>query len=138
MIQSPGYPVMNHFQRDCEWKITVPKGRRITFILKDVNFDESIQFHEQVLAFFNGEDVLSPIYQYEFSTKNVTVIKSTDNVATVFFWSHHYSNHRGFVLWFNSNEPTGKRRLSIHLESHKVTYYTKSSLTQLLDFNVHR
>lgn len=95
---------MNHNNRDCEWVIKVPKGRRITFTVFDLDLDESYPYNEQGLAFFNGVGILSMASQ--FGNTNDTVIKSSSYVATVFFWSTHVSSHRGFKVTYTSDEPT--------------------------------
>lgn len=98
---------MRHYERDCAWIIIVPKGRRIKFDILDIDFGGVSKRDQQGLAFFNGQGQLSHMLQYEDGNKNVTTIRSTDNEATIYFWSHHVSMHRGFKLAFSSDEPTG-------------------------------
>lgn len=97
---------MNHFHRNCEWEIEVPKGRRVTFELLDFDLDESIGMDEQGMAFFDGRDfVLVLILRGGNTTR---VIESTDNVLVVYFWSSITSSHRGFKARYTSDKPTCK------------------------------
>lgn len=107
IIESPGYPLTNHYDRDCEWKIIVPKGRRIKLELLDIDIDESSSFHEQGLVLFTGNVRLAHILPYKLKSTNVQNIRTTDNTGIIYFWSHHVSNHRGFRISFSSDEPTG-------------------------------
>lgn len=95
---------MNHFHRNCEWKIEVPKGRRVTFEILDFDLDESVGMDEQGMAFFDGRDfVLVQILRGGNTTR---MIESTDNVLVVYFWSSVTSSHRGFMARYTSDKPT--------------------------------
>lgn len=95
---------MNHFHRNCEWIIEVPKGRRVTFEILDFDLDESVGMDEQGMAFFDGRDfVLVQILRGGNTTR---IIESTDHVLVVYFWSSVTSSHRGFMARYTSDKPT--------------------------------
>lgn len=104
VIESPGYPKMNHFHRNCEWDIKVPKGRRITFELLDFDLDESVGMDEQGMAFFDGKDFI--LMQILRGGNTTRIIESTDNTLVVYFWSSVTSSHRGFRARYTSDKPT--------------------------------
>lgn len=104
VIESPGYPQMNHFHRNCEWEITVPKGRRITLEILDFDLEEYSGTDTQGVAFFNGKDFT--LIRVLRSGNATRIIESTDNVLVVFFWSNVASSHRGFRASYTSDKPT--------------------------------
>lgn len=106
IIQSPGYPVMNHLNRDCEWIIQVPKGRRVTLEMLDFDLDSTIGLSEQGLAFYNKLFVSNIGYLRGGNTPSI--IESSDNELMVFFWSSNPSLHRGFRAKFTSSKPSCK------------------------------
>ena len=106
-IQSPGYPIMNHFHRTCEWIIKVPKGRRIIVKILDFDLDRTLGLFAQGLAFFNGKEYKIHI-TYLTPDDTTKYVNSTDNIMTIYFWSFDSSEHRGFKLKYTSDEPSGK------------------------------
>ncbi|XP_017783006.1 PREDICTED: cubilin-like [Nicrophorus vespilloides] len=106
VLISPGYPYMNHNNRNCEWTIRVPKGRRVRVDIEDVDFDKTVAFFTQGVAFFNGIGFSSPLQYIKAKDVVPNVIRSSDNTMKVFFWSGQPSNHRGFKARFSSDEPT--------------------------------
>lgn len=107
VIESPGYPLMNHYHRNCEWFIKVPKGRRVTFELLDFDLDKTVDLYEQGLGFFNGENFISN-NAFLKGGDTTRIIESSDNFLLVFFWSSHASLHRGFKAKFSSDMPSRK------------------------------
>lgn len=104
VIESPGYPKMNHFHRNCEWEIEVPKGRRVTFELLDFDLDETVGMDEQGMAFFDGKGFT--LVQILRGGNTTRMIESTDNILKVFFWSSVTSSHRGFRARYTSDKQT--------------------------------
>lgn len=45
---------------------------------------------------------------------NTKVIKSSGNQMMIYYWSSGTSNHRGFKLSFNSDEPTSMCVYNFH------------------------
>lgn len=115
IINSPGYPVGRSIRQFCEWRVTVPKGRRVRVDLIDFDFlslaDSSSRTstrpmpYIQRLIFYNdfvygsrigiltGSDTPAPIY-------------SSDNMLLINMWMRSNTGHRGFKLNFTSLEPT--------------------------------
>lgn len=97
---------MNHNNRECEWRIEVPKGRRVKLEFTDFDLDASTNIYDQGIAFFNEDKFRAGIELFKPGEKNMKIIRSSDNVLYVYFWSLHYSGHRGFNASFTSNEPS--------------------------------
>ncbi|RZC32589.1 cubilin, partial [Asbolus verrucosus] len=104
-IKSPGYPVPHKNFRRCRWFITVPRGRRVTLKIEDIDMDTRLR-----RSFMNG---LS-IYNYKHFTGYITtmslssterVVRSTENTMFVFYWAGANAG-RGFKAKFSSNEPS--------------------------------
>lgn len=115
VIKSPGYPVMNHLHRSCEWSIKVPKGRRVTFELLDFDLDKTVDLYEQGLGFFNGENFISN-NAFLKGGDTTRIIESSDNFLLVFFWSAHASLHRGFKAKYSSDKPSRKLILNATIQ----------------------
>ncbi|KAF5295928.1 hypothetical protein FQR65_LT10359 [Abscondita terminalis] len=103
-ITSPGYPMGNYNDIECEWIIKVPEGRRITLEFTDLDLD--LTGYNQGLVFYNDEKYKSLI-KFNIRTNNTTVaIKSSANIMHVIFWSSKSTTHRGFEAQYSSNEPS--------------------------------
>ncbi|XP_056646391.1 cubilin [Diorhabda sublineata] len=105
VIQSPGYPIMNHYNRNCQWQITVPLGRRITLNFIDVDLNGAVKY-EHGLAVFDGTYKLRLDHDIKTTGSNVTTFESSSNKMLIFFWSVSKSEHRGFKAEYNSRLPT--------------------------------
>lgn len=115
VVSSPGYPIGRSIRQFCEWRITVPKGRRVRVDLMDFDFlsyggtalramARTLSFSQR-LTFYNdfaygsrvsmltGTDTPKPIY-------------SSDNMMLINMWMRSNAGHRGFKLNFTSLEPT--------------------------------
>lgn len=104
IVQSPGYPNSQYSKRECEWLITVPEGRRITFQFIDLDIDLE---DFQGLVFFNDKTYRSVI-KYIMQYNSTEVIESSGNVMYIIFWNTIASSQRGFKAEYSSNEPTSK------------------------------
>ncbi|KAJ8923869.1 hypothetical protein NQ315_010451 [Exocentrus adspersus] len=104
-IASPGYPVMNHLNRFCQWKIEVPEGRRITFELVDFDLDDTTS-HNQGLALYDGHSPYKLQLAYLKPGAEKQNFETSSNKMIIFFWSNHQSYHRGFKAKFSANKPT--------------------------------
>ncbi|XP_068906568.1 cubilin-like isoform X2 [Tenebrio molitor] len=102
-IKSPDYPAPHKSYRRCSWFIKVPKGRRVTLKIIDIDLDNRL----------SGTWVTGlSIYNYEHHKgfiKKITstdkIVESTENHMFVFYWSPGRTG-RGFKVKFTSNEPT--------------------------------
>lgn len=106
-IQSPGYPDAHRNERNCEWRIIVPRGRRITFKITDFNLDTRLSGSFLTgLSFYHSRKYVS--YMKTITEKNyANVIESSDNELSVFYWAPR-TYGRGFQAKFTSNKPTSK------------------------------
>lgn len=107
IIESPGYPVGQDTSRYCDWKITVPKGRRVKIDVLDFNMNphdndmlkgrislyNDLQFMSYIISIYSSTDTSKPIYSSDNTMGIASVIKL--NVG-----------YRGFKLRFSSDEPT--------------------------------
>lgn len=128
-IESPGYPMVTSLPLECEWYLTVPKGRRITIEILDFDMvAESIPRHfvnlstdsvisrrlnetysmsvSQGLTFYNDFDYWSRIRHIGSSIETTQPIKSTDNKMLINADHSESGRRRGFRLRFSSDEPS--------------------------------
>ncbi|CAH0562353.1 unnamed protein product [Brassicogethes aeneus] len=102
-ILSPGYPENTRYHKTCHWIIKVPKGRRVSLFIADLNIDED----EATMVAYNGakNDFAYKIKVISSNDQN-HMIESSDNVMSIFFDMPGNSNHRGFQAKFTSGKPT--------------------------------
>lgn len=98
IIQSPGYP-RSQRSFDCEWFITVPKGRRVKIEVLDIDVGS-----EQSLSFFNDFRLDSIIRSLTGTQTTPAPIYSSDNIMLVIAFIYQSNDHRGFKLRFSSDE----------------------------------
>uniref|UniRef100_A0A182RN21 Cubilin n=1 Tax=Anopheles funestus TaxID=62324 RepID=A0A182RN21_ANOFN len=104
-ISSPGYGEEVQALSFCEWRITVPKGRRIKIDFLDLDIQEHLSYpYIQRLAFFDG-------FNYQARTKSAlpgdkSPIYSSDNRLLIQYLSRVANGRRGFRLRYSSDEPT--------------------------------
>ncbi|KAK6644342.1 hypothetical protein RUM43_000609 [Polyplax serrata] len=105
VIVSPGYPNESPNYYFCTWKITVPKGRRITLRVDD--FDLPNSGVEQRVLMYNEHRYRSRIAMLTGASKVEPVYKSSSNLMLVTFWSKTLSGagKRGFKFTYDSDEP---------------------------------
>ncbi|CAG2055985.1 unnamed protein product, partial [Timema podura] len=102
IITSPGYPASNMHSRMCTWKITVPKGRRITVEVLDYDVDIAGM---PGLWFFNGLAYESLITRFTSDTLMSTRINSTSNMMVIYFSVSRDVGRRGIKLRYTSDLP---------------------------------
>nr|CAD7602777.1 unnamed protein product [Timema genevievae] len=102
IITSPGYPTSNMYSRMCAWKITVPKGRRITVEVLDYDVDIAGM---PGLWFFNGLNYESMITKFTTDTLMSTRINSTSNMMGIYFSVSRDVGRRGIKLRYTSDLP---------------------------------
>lgn len=104
-ITSPGYPSKTLKKLFCEWKISVPKGRRVKIEFLDVDFMKSRNQFMQRLGVYND-------FRYSNRLKFVSnntipeALYSSDNRMMVTMWIRTASSNRGFKLKFSSEDTT--------------------------------
>lgn len=105
-IISPGYPIRLNQQRACEWRITVPRGRRVVANLVDFDIGgNSGIFNPNRLTFYNGLIAYNRIKTIS-SSDQTEIIKSSDNTMLISFFVRTPSMNRGFKILFSSDEAT--------------------------------
>lgn len=104
-ITSPGYPKRLGVNRFCEWRITVPKGRRVVANIIDLDFSTAAGPYSQRLIFYN--DFITRIRIKTLTgVDNLQTISSSDNKMLITSWIRTPTNNRGFKIEFNSDERT--------------------------------
>lgn len=111
----------NHY---CWWGITVPKGRRISLLIEDIDIDELTFF----LIFEGAKDGPNLIKREDI--KAGATYETSDNGAHIIYWQTIPSTRRGVKISYTSEKPTGK--YSVFLVGYK-----KYSETPI-DFSVYR
>lgn len=114
-IASPGYPNGRPFRQYCEWRITVPKGRRVKADLLDFDFGETQSLRgtrfltrvsvPQSLTFYHDFTYTSRIKRI-WQNETAEPVYSSDNRMLISLWLKYNAGHRGFRLRFSSDEPS--------------------------------
>uniref|UniRef100_A0A182INM1 Uncharacterized protein n=1 Tax=Anopheles atroparvus TaxID=41427 RepID=A0A182INM1_ANOAO len=107
-ITSPGYGEELQPSAFCEWRITVPDGRRIKIEFLDLNIASAAgaPFWSQRLSFFDGASYNARIKMITTSAGSVDPILSSANKMLVQYLSRAGSGSRGFRLRFSSDLPS--------------------------------
>lgn len=104
-ITSPGYPNRLGVNRFCEWRITVPKGRRVTAKIVDLDFSTTAGPYSQRLIFYS--DFVTRIRIKTLTGADaLQTISSSDNKMLITAWIRTPTKNRGFKIEFDSNERT--------------------------------
>uniref|UniRef100_A0A0P6JSL8 Putative fibrillin n=1 Tax=Aedes aegypti TaxID=7159 RepID=A0A0P6JSL8_AEDAE len=107
-VTSPGYPDGGglRFRRFCEWRITVPEGRRVKVEFVDLDLSTVSASYMQRIGFYHGFDYSARIRFVTGGSYNNKPIHSSNNKMMINFWSRISSDNRGFKLHFSSDEPS--------------------------------
>lgn len=92
-ITSPGYPSRMQSKQFCEWKITVPKGRRVKIDFEDLDLMPADHYYVQRLAIYNDHSYMSRL-GFVKGGDSITTLSSTDNRMLISMWNRVTSNHR--------------------------------------------
>lgn len=92
-ITSPGYPNRMQSKRFCEWKITVPKGRRVKIDFEDLDLMPAAHNYVQRIAIYNDHSYMSRI-SFVKGGDSISSISSTDNRMLISMWNRVTSSHR--------------------------------------------
>lgn len=105
VITSPGYPSQTLGKAFCEWKITVPKGKRVKIEFLDVDLISSLNQFLQRIGVYNDFKYSNRL---KFITNNTlsAPLYSSDNRIMVTLWVRMPSQNRGFKLRFSSDNDT--------------------------------
>lgn len=106
-VTSTGYPTAKQIPRYCEFKITVPEGRRIKIEFIDLDLFNSL-YGRQRLAFVHGHErnFFIQMVTGNDTLGNLQPIYSSSNKMMISLRTLVPSQNRGFKLQFSSNSPT--------------------------------
>lgn len=114
VIQSPGYPSSPDATKFCEWKITVPKGRRVQVEVVDFDIKQSAagspgfyNTDQTRISLYNDFGMYSMIHVLYLNNETSAVYYSTDNFMGISALIRRTNaGYRGFKFRFTSNEPS--------------------------------
>lgn len=113
IIQSPGYPSSPDATKYCEWRITVPKGRRVKIEVLDFDIKQAIggpSFYnsdQTRISFYNDMSMYSLIHVLYLNNETSAIYYSSDNTIGVSaLVRRSNAGYRGFKFRFTSNEPS--------------------------------
>ncbi|XP_072010324.1 cubilin [Engystomops pustulosus] len=104
-ILSPNYPNFYPHNRVCEWRITVPEGRRVTLTIDDLRIQDHQDCNNDYVAVYNGYRNQSPLLEklcgYEAPS---AAIQSSGNTMKVLFITDGSIASGGFQATFTAME----------------------------------
>ncbi|XP_069504454.1 cubilin [Ambystoma mexicanum] len=104
-ITSPNYPNLYPHNRVCEWRITVPVGRRVTFAVNDMRIQDEQNCDHDYVAVINGLRPNSPSLQRMCGYVSPgTQVKSSGNTMKVIFATDGAVSSGGFSATYTSEE----------------------------------
>ncbi|XP_003786834.1 cubilin [Otolemur garnettii] len=102
---SPNYPNPNPHGRVCEWRITVPEGRRVTLTFTDLRLEALPSCDSEQVQVFNGIRRNSPQLEKLCSSVNVSSeLESSGNTMKVVFVTDGSRPYGGFAASYTSSE----------------------------------
>ncbi|KAG9476560.1 hypothetical protein GDO78_003221 [Eleutherodactylus coqui] len=104
-LSSPNYPNLYPHDRVCEWRITVPEGKRVMLTIKDLQLQDHQDCNNDYVAVYNGYRSQSPLLEKLCGTVAPGVtISSSGNTMRVLFITDGSVSSRGFRATFTSME----------------------------------
>ncbi|KAM5158320.1 cubilin [Mantella aurantiaca] len=104
-LNSPNYPNLYPHDRVCEWRITVPEGRRVTLTIHNLQLQDQQNCDYDYVAVYNGYQNQSPLLdQLCGNIAPDTVIRSSGNTMKVLFVTDGSVSNGGFKATFTSME----------------------------------
>ncbi|XP_072507728.1 cubilin [Notamacropus eugenii] len=103
-LTSPRYPDANFHSRVCEWRITVPEGRRVNLTFSDLRLEDHQSCDSEYVTVFNGINSNSP--QLERLCSRVMTrnwIESSGNTMRVLFATDGSRPYGGFSAFYTSS-----------------------------------
>ncbi|KAM4689065.1 cubilin [Discoglossus pictus] len=104
-ISSPNYPNLYPHNRVCEWRITVPLGKRVTLTINDLRIQDQEVCDYDYVAVYNGLLYQSPLL--DKLCNNVapdTKLRSSGNTMKVIFVTDGSVSSGGFLATYTSME----------------------------------
>ncbi|XP_049840768.1 cubilin-like [Schistocerca gregaria] len=105
-VTSPGYPNTKDIYHSCQYDIAVPKGRRVSLDVLDMDLDNGLWYNRPssfISVFDGGIDGVQIAY---LTAQNLSAhIESYSNRLTLLYYANKASGHRGFKLHYSSAEP---------------------------------
>uniref|UniRef100_A0A8C0FEB1 Cubilin n=1 Tax=Bubo bubo TaxID=30461 RepID=A0A8C0FEB1_BUBBB len=96
---SPNYPATYHNNTDCEWAITVPKGRIVTVNFDFISIDDPGDCSSNYLILYNGPDAsYPPAGPYCGMDTNITPFTATSHQVYIKFHAEYVTLPLGFQL----------------------------------------
>ncbi|XP_077300380.1 cubilin homolog [Arctopsyche grandis] len=103
VLNSPNYLSGGLYGQFCNWKITVPKGRRITLeIISGVGNKKDDDFNLRAV-FYNDHNFISAIHTY-FTNTTRPIVESSSNKMLVYYWTRASSNYLPFKAQYTSEK----------------------------------
>ncbi|NXG01683.1 CUBN protein, partial [Sakesphorus luctuosus] len=100
---SPSYPATYHNNTDCEWAITVPKGRIVTVNFDFISIDDPGDCSSNYLILYNGPDASYPSAgPYCGADKNIAPFTATSHQVYIKFHADYVTLPSGFQLSWTS------------------------------------
>lgn len=103
IITSPGYPTKTLNKLLCEWKITVPKGRRVKVEFLDIDLLQSNSQFLQRIGVYNDFRYSNRLLFVTSNSSTIQPIFSSDNKMMITMWVRIASSNRGFKMKFSSD-----------------------------------
>ncbi|KAJ8389047.1 hypothetical protein AAFF_G00124440 [Aldrovandia affinis] len=104
-ISSPNYPNLYPHSRVCQWRITVPQGRRVTLTINDLRLEDHNSCMLDRVDVINGLVANAPLLErFCGSVSAGTQVKSSGNTMTVVFATDSSVSNGGFTADYSSDE----------------------------------
>ncbi|XP_077124414.1 cubilin [Ranitomeya variabilis] len=104
-LNSPNYPNLYPHNRVCEWRITVPEGKRVTLTIHDLQLQDHQSCTNDYVAVYNGYRHQSPLLaKLCGNIAPDTIIRSSGNTMKVSFITDGSVSSGGFQATFTSLE----------------------------------
>ncbi|XP_059827436.1 cubilin [Hypanus sabinus] len=104
-ISSPNYPHLYPHSRECQWRITVQVGRRVTLTFNDLRLEMHNNCNYDYVEIYNGFHPNSPrLQKYCGIVESGTQVKSSGNTMRVVFVTDMSTSNGGFNATYTSEE----------------------------------
>ncbi|XP_038652379.1 cubilin [Scyliorhinus canicula] len=104
-FSSPNYPNNYFHGRECQWRIIVQVGRRVTLMFKEFHLETHLTCRFDYVAVYNGLQPNSPMLQKYCSYIDPgTQVMSSGNTMRVVFVSDKSGSNKGFSATYTSDK----------------------------------
>lgn len=100
-IASPGSPGNYPINRDCEWFLTAPPGKRIQFLFYTLMIESHSSCDFDFVEIHSGLGVETPSLGKYCNSSSPPPLLSTSNTATIHFHSDDTSSDAGFQIAYS-------------------------------------